>query len=80
MRMKTRKGWKEDSAMDTLVVKGTYAEEFDPLVAKNRYSVERERSEESSQCVEVIKLVFLDLVTIKRGSSTAVLASWSRDL
>lgn len=46
VRMKTRKGWKEDSAMDTLVVKGTYAEEFDPLVVKNRYSVEREMRRE----------------------------------
>lgn len=46
VRMKTRKGWKEDSALDTLVVKGTYAEEFDPLVAKNRYSVERDRERE----------------------------------
>lgn len=46
VRMKTRRGSKEDSAMDTLVVKGTYAEEFDPLVAKNRYSVERDRERE----------------------------------
>lgn len=46
---------------DTLVVKGTYVEEFDRLVSKNRYSVvgEREReegSEESSQRVDVVKL------------------------
>lgn len=46
VRMKTRRGSKEDSAMDTLVVKGTSAEEFDPLVAKNRYSVERDRERE----------------------------------